>query len=211
MKKTAYLIMAGMMAVSMVGCGSSASNKEETTATAKEATSAIVETTIEETTIEETTKKEETTTKEKETEASHPAQESKCKTPEDAIQPVCDGFMNADVDEMFSTFPGEFQENKNFKSTKKQLKDVLKQLAEMKEQGLVYEVSVKDVGEPQSTDIDTLNSQYQAAGMNFKITDIKKVGLSVTVSMDGQSATQDIMTCIAGKIGDYWYFVSAEQ
>ena len=212
MKKAISLIVAGVMAVSVAGCGSSVAKKEKATTkeSAKETTTTVVETTLEETT-EQKTATEEVTTKETETDAAHPAQESNCKTPEEAIQPVCTGFMNADVDEMFITFPGELQENKNFKSTKKQLKDVLKQLAEMKEQGLVYEVSVKDVEEAQGTDLDTLNRQYAAAGLNYQITEIKKVGLTVNISYDGQSASQDVMTCIVGKIGNYWYFVSAEQ
>jgi hypothetical protein len=203
MKKLSLALMTGVLLVSLAGCASS-TKKEETTKVKNAETTTVVETTIEETT-------EEKTTKEKETKEPHPSKQSKCKTPEAAIQPVCQGLMDTDVDEMFSTFPSDLLEYKQMKTLKKELKDVVQQLGEMKEAGMTFEVKITGVSDPESTNMSDLNQDFADLGVDFKISEIKKVGLSATVSAGGESVTQDIMNCIAGKIGKYWYFVSCEQ
>ncbi len=210
MKKGLAVLMAGTLMISLAGCASSEKKEKQTEVTTEMEATTVVETTIEETTTEvETTTVEETTT-EAPTKAAHPSKESKCKSPQAAIKPVCKGFMNGDIDEMMSTFPSDLLEYKSMKAVRGELKDVLSQLKEMKAEGMSYKVSVGDVGEPSSTTVDGLNQEFEDLGVDFRVSEIKSVAMAATVSVGEESVTQDVMTCVAGKIGKYWYFITVE-
>lgn len=203
MKKISILLMTIVMVCSMTACGSSNENKKDNKSSQIKEETVLATDITENQTAPETTKK-------KVKKIAQPKNISKCSSAEEAAKPVCDALMNDDTSEIIPKVPEEYVNSNKVTTFKSELSDVISSLEEMIEVGVKYSAKVTQTRTPSNATVQSINADFKSQGIKYKVTEVKDAVITVSMKLDGDTQTQEIV-CLIGKIGKYWYLLGTDE